>query len=269
MSSQLVCIPPVAFRFLLSPSLHILKTEPTEDWTVEQVLQWWLLRAHGECDGEYARIVDDLSQQLKAGKDALWRAHQEVSEILNNGVDGAAQQQDNFPLSAVDGLENSNPQQQHRSGNDNLQKPTAASATDESVATSSHHQSRPRFNTIRVLIVAGPYEGETFNLQPNGRVAAFVGRSQGKKFKEKGLSLSKDLEVSTSHGKFESLGGKFYYTDIGSTNGSLIDEREIEPQKSYEIRTGQQITCGQTIMQITLVASDGNTNNTSSGSAAE
>ena len=39
--------------------LYVL-SEPTEDWTVEQVLQWWLLRAHSETDAEYEKMVDEI-----------------------------------------------------------------------------------------------------------------------------------------------------------------------------------------------------------------
>ena len=252
-------------------------TEPTEDWTVEQVLKWWVLRAHGECEAEYGRIVDELSAQLKEGKESLWQAHEEVSSILDLGVDkAAATAAAKAGVTSTDGLENSDPQHLNVNSSNNMpshdiQKPTAASGQRQEIQL--QHQkgnngetetkdedagatgSSSKIDTIRILIVSGFYEGMSLDVQPKGRTAAFVGRSQGKKFKDKGVSLPKDLEVSTSHGKFESIRGKFYYTDVGSTNGSLIDGCVIEPSKQYEVREGMEITCGQTIMRIKLVAS--------------
>jgi len=255
-------------------------TEPTEDWTVEQVLKWWVLRAHGECEAEYGRIVDDLSVQLKEGKESLWQAHEEVSSILNNGVDNAAATAAaKAGGTSTDGLENSDPQHLNHNNSSNnmsshdIQKPAATRGQREEILqqyqsgdgeTETKHDddagatgSSSKIDTIRILIVSGFYEGMSLDVQPKGRTAAFIGRSQGKKFREKGISLPKDLEVSTSHGKFESIRGKFYFTDVGSTNGSLIDGCVIEPSKQYEVREGMEITCGQTIMRIKLVAASG------------
>ena len=254
-------------------------TEPTEDWTVEQVLKWWVLRAHSECEAEYSRIVDDLSAQLKEGTESLWQAHEEVSSILDHGVDkAAATAAAKAGGTSTDGLENSDPQHLNVNSSNNIpscdiQKPAAARGQQQEIQHQHQHQignsgetetkdedagatgSSSKIDTIRIVIISGFYEGMSLDVQPKGRTAAFVGRSQGKKFKEKGVSLPKDLEVSTSHGKFESIRGKFYYTDVGSTNGSLINGCAIEPSKPYEVREGMEISCGQTIMSIKLVAS--------------
>jgi FHA domain len=243
-------------------------------------MQWWLLRAHDESEAEYDRIVADLSEQLKVGKQSLWQAHEEVSDILNNGVGSVGNNSvNNFPTSSADGLENSNPQDMmsdHNMMASYDQKPSGDQTTVEvgdgddsgALASSSSHHQRSVFNnnvdTIHIEIVAGEYEGMTFDLQPKGRVASYVGRSQGRKFKEKGISLSKDLEVSTTHGKFESNRGKYYYTDMGSTNGSLIDGCEIEASKAYELRDDMHITCGQTIMRIMLTAGGPSSSSSSS-----
>ena len=221
--------------------------EPTEDWKVEQLLHWWLLRANAESEAEYEALVCRLSTQLEAGKKELWQAHAEVSDILNLP-------EDNEKKSGIN-TENENLNNSTRDPSET--KPSAAAAKVHPVPkygeTSTNNNQKP--DTIHVDIVAGEYQGMTYDLQPRARNHAWVGRSQGKKFREKGISLPKDLEVSTSHGRFEYSRGKFYYMDAASTNGSRIQDMDIEPNKCYELSTGMEITVGQTIMRITLTLS--------------
>ena len=58
--------------------------EPTEDWKVEHVLQWWLLRANAESEAEYNTIVENLGKQLEEGKKEIWEAHEQVSAIVKD-----------------------------------------------------------------------------------------------------------------------------------------------------------------------------------------
>jgi FHA domain len=115
--------------------------------------------------------------------------------------------------------------------------------------------------TVHVDIVAGPYQGKKFTLKVTSRAPRLVGRSQSKNFRDKGISLSKDLEVSTSHGKFVLIKDKLYFVDTESTNGTLVSQRgdssssdneQMEPNEPYPLSTGTMITCGQTVMKITL-----------------
>lgn len=217
--------------------------EPTEDWKVEHVLQWWLLRAHAESDAEYDKIVQGLSQQLEQGKKEVWEVHEQVTEILNNDTNGEYENINNdMDTENEIGALNS---EQH-----DTETPMAKSSS--AAETTTNHNAKP--NTIHVDIIAGEYVGHSFDLKPQSRNHCWVGRSQGKKFVQKGISLPKDLEVSTSHGRFEYSRGKFFYMDAASTNGSRIQDMEIDPNVSHEIRTGTEITVGQTIMRITLMA---------------
>lgn len=50
-----------------------------------------------------------------------------------------------------------------------------------------------------------------------------MGRSTGKAFKEKGVSLYKDKEISTTHAKIELRNGQAFLIDADSTNGTLLN----------------------------------------------
>ena len=284
--------------FVLFLFLFLFQIEPAEDWKVEQVLHWWLLRANSESEVEYDRIVDGLSKQLDEGKTALWEAHEQVTEIIQDTEIG-----DNSSNSNGNGNGNSNSHHQHSENvenqnasnnnqhqppsNNNIKrqltdkpdsKPTAAAAvavavattarptrnkkvtsitnasttsTTTSTATAAAANKRP--DTVHIDILGGPYDGSFYDLQPKSRSHAWVGRSSSTKFKDRGISLPLDLEVSTSHGRFEYSKGIFYYTDVASTNGSRINGEECEPNRSYDLSTGTMVLAGQTTMKVTLL----------------
>jgi hypothetical protein len=209
--------------------------EPADSWTIEQVMHWWLLRSHAESDAAYEDIVAGLSSQLEDGKNSMMTDHKTVSDIISGKTPS----------------ENADPQ-----------KPVVVSAVvkEHSVKEHSVETTKPVMNvnnneeegTIYVELQSGDYQGETFTLQPKARSHAWVGRSQGKKFREKGISLPKDLEVSTTHGRFEFLRNKLVYVDTGSTNGSRLGEVDIAPNEPVELESGMIIAVGQTMMKITL-----------------
>lgn len=192
-------------------------------------MHWWLLRAHAESESSYDDVVSSLSKQLEDGKASLWQDHKRVSELMTGGAGGSN--------------ENSDPQS--KSTSDLQSKSTMkGSETEKSAGVSS--------DILRVEIVGGEYLGTKFEVKPTKSAFAWVGRSTSKKFREKGISLPKDLEVSTTHGRFEPKMGKFVYLDTGSTNGSRIGKRELEPNEKVELRTGMEISVGQTVMRVTV-----------------
>jgi hypothetical protein len=101
-------------------------------------------------------------------------------------------------------------------------------------------------------VLEGPHEGKTWSLQPKRDKPCLVGRGRGKKLKEHGMSLPKDLEMSTTHGKFVLSDGCFYFVDMGSTNGTEIAGKALEEDVPVKLYNDIRIQCGKTLMKITL-----------------
>lgn len=94
----------------------------------------------------------------------------------------------------------------------------------------------------------GAHSGQKFRLEPqvvdgdnNDGAAASnnnvfkIGRSTGKLFKERGVSLYKDKEVSTTHAKIEIRNEQAFLIDTQSTNGTLLNGREVPAQMPQRI----------------------------------
>jgi predicted component of type VI protein secretion system len=108
--------------------------------------------------------------------------------------------------------------------------------------------------TLQAVVQAGDHIGRTFELRLTRKGApCWIGRSQGKKFRHNGISLPKDLEVSTTHGKIELRDGIVQFTDTGSTNGSKVDGKDVEADDAISLTTGTLLTVGQTQMEIRLL----------------
>lgn len=79
---------------------------------------------------------------------------------------------------------------------------------------------------VTLKVATGPHVGQKFRLEPateDGEDVFKIGRSTGKVFKEKGVSLYKDKEISTSHGKVEIKNGQVFLIDTKSTNGTSLN----------------------------------------------
>ena len=191
--------------------------EPTDTWTVEQALQHCLLQAHRETEEKYNQIETSLNQQFEKGKNDIWKCHKRVLEECTND-----------------------------------QSPNPNVLRDVSSKSGSKPRKAISPTTVHIEIIGGHYNGTSYNLMPKARHPCWVGRSQGRKFKDRGISLSKDIEISTTHGKFEVIAGKLHYTDTGSTNGSKVGETELEPDTPLPLENGTELILGQSILRITL-----------------
>ncbi len=74
--------------------------------------------------------------------------------------------------------------------------------------------------------IAGSHIGQRFRLESTSAVGEEfkIGRSTGKQFKEKGVSLYKDKEISTTHAKIEIRNGQPFLVDMRSTNGTQLNK---------------------------------------------
>lgn len=213
----LVCVARriIEFEFSAWPPFFVL--EPNDSWTVEQALQYCLMQAHNETEAKYRQIEVSLNQQFDKGKNDIWNCHEKV----------------------VQESQSTNPQ-------------TSRSMRDTAMNSSKRHQQVALHTTVNVEITSGHYAGSTFKLVPKHRQPCWVGRSQGKKFKDRGISLPKDLEISTTHGKFELVGSKLHYTDTGSTNGSKVHGEDLTPDTPLPLEDGLELVLGQSVLKISL-----------------
>lgn len=56
-------------------------------------------------------------------------------------------------------------------------------------------------------------------------------------------------KISRRHARIIWDSGKFYFEDMGSSNGSLFNGEKVTAQKRYQLKSGDQICVGETIMQ--------------------
>jgi hypothetical protein len=237
--------------------IYLVYIEPTDDWAVEHIYQWSLLQSYKATDDHYDMTSQSLHQQLAAGEEEVWQVHQEVLRQADAEEDRAEEQPSaSEPEQRAPELEPHSSPMKPPLGEELENKPPASnkinSKSSSAVQKSSKSKTAATAHTIRVEIVGGMYEGKVFDLQPKPRGPCMVGRSQGKKFKDKGISLAKDLEVSTTHGKFEIINGNLYFTDTGSTNGTKVEGGELEPDTPFPLTNNLEVLCGQTLMKITL-----------------
>lgn len=213
--------------------------EPREDWTVDQVLNWWLLHAKSETDAARDELISKLQSQLDQGVDRLWQDHEQVKAIMEGGnID--AENADPTGDAPMD-------KEGRRSGKTEASRTTRKATSTTTVSAASN------VPTLKIEIVGGEYAGKIFELDNLEHEPAMVGRSRGKKVLKHGVSLPKDPEVSTTHGKFlAKAGGKVYFMDDGSTNGSMVNSQPIQSHVEIPLVSGMEIQVGATIMLVTF-----------------
>ncbi|KAK1742659.1 hypothetical protein QTG54_006256 [Skeletonema marinoi] len=259
------------------------QTPPNDTWTIEQLLHWSLDQYHSAAISRTNSHLEALQAQCENECEDVMTLHElavgmrERGELNNNDNEGEL-------VESSREEENADPQQQqlvegdYNSSNHLKPASTSAAATNSTNTTSKPKSATTITNTstLTITILTGPHESQTYKLQPKHTQPCLIGRSKGKKFLRNGISLSKDQEVSTTHGKFSieqqvvgvvedgdnnnnndgssnSGGGvqnKFYYTDVGSTNGSTVGEARLEPNVRIEIEEGMDLRVGNSALKI-------------------
>jgi len=108
---------------------------------------------------------------------------------------------------------------------------------------------------VSMKVLGGPHLGQKFRLEPTtdtGEDVFKVGRSTGKHFKEKGVSLYKDKEISTTHAKIEMRNGSIFLIDVRSTNGTQVNGEDLEPQAPFKLKEGDIIFMGSTEIKVSI-----------------
>lgn len=108
---------------------------------------------------------------------------------------------------------------------------------------------------VSMKVLGGPHLGQKFRLEPTtetGEDVFKIGRSTGRHFKEKGVSLYKDKEISTTHAKIETRNGSVFLIDVRSTNGTQVNGEDLEPQAPFKLKEGDIIFMGSTEIKLNI-----------------
>lgn len=223
---------------ILQRSKKCERAEPDDDWTVEQLIHWSLAGYQERANGRLAAHVASYREQCESECDQVMELHREAVRLSK-----AAKP------SSGDGPEEGNA--------------TVAPVVDENVANDAKPSAAPSSGagpspgSVEVHVTDGNHAGSKFLLRPRPGAPCLVGRSKGKKFIKNGISLSKDQEVSTTHGKFlveveEDGDLAFYFVDVGSTNGTQYKGERLEANRQVRLYDGMELILGNSVCRIAL-----------------
>eukprot|EP00579_Thalassiosira_antarctica_P011835 CAMPEP_0201924302 /NCGR_PEP_ID=MMETSP0903-20130614/13057_1 /ASSEMBLY_ACC=CAM_ASM_000552 /TAXON_ID=420261 /ORGANISM="Thalassiosira antarctica, Strain CCMP982" /LENGTH=178 /DNA_ID=CAMNT_0048461801 /DNA_START=137 /DNA_END=670 /DNA_ORIENTATION=+ len=160
--------------------------EPNNEWSVAEVLHWSLDQYHN-------KAADQTTQNIASLRNQCEKECEDVITLHSLAVDMASKS--NHEGSRDE--ENVNPQ----SENNAVEGAGEIAAKPTTTATFAAG-TKPAPSTIELQIIVGPHSHSKFLLRPRPGQPCLIGRSKGKKFIKNGVSLHKDQEISTTHGKF-------------------------------------------------------------------
>mmetsp|Transcript_9237 Transcript_9237/g.13823 ORF Transcript_9237/g.13823 Transcript_9237/m.13823 type:complete len:259 (+) Transcript_9237:97-873(+) len=246
---------------------HSVHDEPTDDWTMEELLQWCHLQSQKTVSQKSDQLIDVLQQLYDNAERDIWDMHKMAVD-----VDAEENKEEEVPPSNIVQsqmeLQNDENVPSNSGTNQNVSnevdvvksKQTVSDSTSTTAKTAAKQPSRSKRkqNNLHVEILTGPHEGSTYLLKPRTNRPCEIGRSKGKKFRERGISVFKDSEVSTSHGKFETKpgvghAGKIYFVDTGSTNGTSFMGEALEDNVPLELVDGMVLCFGESDLRFTIL----------------
>ena len=83
-----------------------------------------------------------------------------------------------------------------------------------------------------------------------GKDKTFIGRSPGNDI----VLPDAEKRVSSKHARLDRTGSTLHITDVGSTNGTVVNGRKIEANSSTELKNGDKVMIG--LYQVSVVASE-------------
>jgi hypothetical protein len=275
--------------------------EPDDDWTIEELIRWSLDRHRAWATERTAEAIESLRDRCERECEDVMTLHGMAVQIEEEGRRrGEAGGDDERPVGGsgkvegkVEGKgggggkvdeENVDPQRMSLDGpaigrivilkktpdaddvvaHESTAAPGLPASAPPPPPASSPTSSHP---TVAVQVTVGPHAPSRFHLRPRPGVPCLVGRSKGKKFVKNGISLHRDQEVSTTHGKFVvveddnggvvAVGGgggrsRYYFVDVGSTNGTVHEGAPLESNVRLPLVDGMELKVGNSILRIIL-----------------
>ena len=91
---------------------------------------------------------------------------------------------------------------------------------------------------ITVFNLPNPQETKTFEITPQTRTnqECFIGRD------DRCCVVLSDIKISRIHGKISFREGTYYYSDLGSRNGSQINNQRVKANQNYPLKFSDTIT---------------------------
>ncbi len=103
---------------------------------------------------------------------------------------------------------------------------------------------------ITVLNLSKPQETQTFKITPRKKPnqECFLGRD------DRCCTVLDDMKISRIHGKITFRNGTYYYTDLGSLNGSQINNKRIKANQNYPLKSSDTIALGNHLIGIKAIS---------------